>query len=91
MMRRFINWVRRRKEVERPEELEGNENVKIFSRNQLAEALGMFPSQVEKTLIELQEKGIIECHMYQGELYAIVPRDFDLDKALTDKDLPMFG
>ncbi len=91
MMSRFINWVRRRKEVEKPEELEANEDVKIFSRNQLAEALGMFPYDVEKTLIELQKKGIIECHMYQGELYAIVPIDFDIDKALIDKDLPMFG
>lgn len=81
-MRRFISWIRRRKKQEEVD-------YKVFSCTQLAEGLQMFPSVVEKTLKELEERGIIECRIYQGEVYAIIPKDFDLEKALSKKDDPM--
>ena len=52
----------------------------------LAEELGMFPTDVEDILKELQEKGAVECYMFEGILYAVFKEDVDLTMKTIKED-----
>ncbi len=91
ILNRFTNLFKRKTKTEpetvvalpvSPEEMK---EVNIFSRDQLSMDLGLFPSQVEDTFIELEKDGLIECRMMDGNVYAIVPKGVDLMKAMQEK------
>ena len=42
---------------------------------EIAEGMGMFPTDVEETLKVLQENGLVKCYMYKGELCAVFEGD----------------
>ncbi len=59
---------------------------------ELAEELGMFPSDVEDVLKELQEKGAVECYMHEGILYAVFKDDVDLTmQTIKDTNESMYA
>ena len=61
-------------EVEVIRHLEKHNDLGGFSVGEIAEALGMFPSDVEKTLKDLSANGQVKCYVYNGQLYAVFER-----------------
>ena len=55
-----------------------------YSIEEIAEVLGLFPSDVEEELKELQKIGAVHCYMYDGKLYAV----FKKDVKIKDKEFP---
>ena len=59
---------------------------------ELAQELGMFPTDVESVLKELQDQGAVECYMHEGVLYAVFKQDVDLTmKTIKDNHDVMYG
>ena len=46
-----------------------------FSVAEIAELLGLFPSDVEEAFKDLFRKGLIKCSMYHGQLYAYLEEE----------------
>lgn len=63
---------------------------------EIAKENGMFPSDVEETLKDLQDKGSVECYIYRGKLYAVfkdssIRETFDKLDRERETDQVMFG
>ena len=54
----------------------------ILSVREIAEKLGMFPSDVEETVKQLQEQGLITCYIVDGDIYPVPKEGEDLDDLL---------
>jgi len=51
--------------------LENHKRLQGRTVGEIAEELGMFPSEVEEELRELHDIGAVTCYMFQGQLYAV--------------------
>ena len=45
---------------------------------EIAQDLGMFPSDVEEAVIGLHKKGLVECRWLDGELYVLLGGDVNM-------------
>lgn len=87
------------KTVEEPEETdeETEDDVQVYSINEYAEMLGMFPSDVEEECKKLQEQGLVKCTIADGKVYVVLTEEgasFDellLNGTKVKKDNPMYG
>lgn len=63
-----------------------HEARKGLSVAEIAEDLGQFPSDVEQTLKDLQQEGVVKCYMFKGILYAVFeqPLTDDIKRRLED-------
>lgn len=71
------------------------EEKKILSVDEIAEELGMFPSDIEETVKQLQEQGLVTCYILEGNIYVVPNEGEDLDDLLVTiapptKDDPMY-
>jgi len=64
---------------------------------EIAEELGLFPSDVEDAVKDLQEKGMVRCIMAKGEIYVVFNEGAsmedieDYESTPLDKNNVMFG
>ena len=105
----MLEWLKRgwkklmeETEPEKPEKpvepLEETEDgVLIYSINEYAEMLGMFPSDVEEECKKLQDQGLVKCTIADGKVYVVLTEEgasFDellLNSTKIKKDNPMYG
>jgi hypothetical protein len=57
--------------------LRKHKQLKGLSVMEIAEAKGIFPSDVELSFKELQQEGFAKCYIFKGKLYAILHIDPD--------------
>ena len=83
------------KTVEKP--VEEEDDVMVYSIDEYAEMLGMFPSDVEEECKKLQDQGLVKCTIAEGKVYVVLTEEgmsFDellLNSTKIKKDNPMYG
>ena len=67
-----------------------------LSVTEIAKEHGMFPSDVEEVLKDLQGKNSVECYIYRGKLYAVfkdntIKETFDKLERERENQYTMYG